>query len=257
MMKPIALFIIDGMRPDGLTRAYTPVLDKLMQDGTYTLTARTVMPSMTLPCHMSLFHSVLPERHGVTTNTYTPQVRPINGLFEVLSAAGLKTAAFYGWDGLRDTARPGSLHTVFATKDHQDPNGEGDKQLSELAAYWLTKNSVDFAFLHLEFVDVVGHAYGWMSEQYLRAISNADKCIGRVLKVLPEDTTVFVSSDHGGHAQTHGTDSPEDMTIPLIIRHDGLRGRLKESINITDVAPTIAKLLELKTPKEWIGQPIM
>ncbi len=253
-MNKVVLFIVDGMRPDGMMQTHTPVMDKLMESGACTLNARTVMPSMTLPCHMSLFHSVLPERHGVTTNVYTPQVRPINGLFEVLSNAGLKTAAFYGWDGLRDTARPGSLHTAFFTKDHQDPEGEGDKQLSEIAAHWLVKNSVDFTFLHLEFVDVVGHAYGWMSEQYLQAINNADECIGRVLEALPKDTTVFVTSDHGGHAQTHGTDSPEDMTIPLIVRHEGLTGQLKDGISIVDIAPTITKLLELKPPKEWTGQ---
>ena len=47
-------------------------------------TAQTVMPSVTLPCHMSLFHSVAPDRHGILTNTYTPQVRPINGICEQL-----------------------------------------------------------------------------------------------------------------------------------------------------------------------------
>jgi predicted AlkP superfamily pyrophosphatase or phosphodiesterase len=253
----IILFLVDGMRPDGLMQAHAPVMKKLMQTGAYTLNARSVMPTVTLPCHMSLFHSVLPERHGVTTNTYTPQVRPINGLFEVLSNAGLKTAAFYGWDGLRDTARPGSLHTTFYTRDHQDPDGAGDKQLSEMAALWLANNTVDFVFVHLEFVDVVGHAYGWMSEQYLRAINNADECIGRVLKILPEDTTILVTSDHGGHAQTHGTDSPEDITIPLMIQKDELTGQLEDGLSLLDIAPTIAKILGLKTPKEWVGSSIV
>ena len=50
-----------------------------MKTATYSLTAQTVMPSVTLPCHMSLFHSVEPLRHGTTDNVYMPQVRPVKG----------------------------------------------------------------------------------------------------------------------------------------------------------------------------------
>jgi predicted AlkP superfamily pyrophosphatase or phosphodiesterase len=256
-MKNVVLFLVDGMRPDGLTQARTPVMDKLMQSGAYTLGARTVMPSMTLPCHMSLFHSVLPERHGVTTNIYTPQVRPVPGLFEVIHGAGLKAAAFYSWDELRDISRPGSLHTVFHLKDSEDPDGPGDKTLVDFAATWLSQNKFDFAYVYLGFTDNVGHKYGWMSEKYLQAISHADECIGRVLESLPKNTTILVTSDHGGHDQTHGTPSPEDMTIPLIAQIEGLTGKLQDGISIMDIAPTIAKVMGLKAPKEWIGKSIV
>ena len=29
---------------------------------------------------------------------------------------------------------------------------------------------------------------------------------------------LWFTADHGGHDRTHGTDSPEDMTIPFIIK---------------------------------------
>jgi predicted AlkP superfamily pyrophosphatase or phosphodiesterase len=252
----VVLFLVDGMRPDGMVQAHTPVMDKLMALGAFTLSAKTVMPSMTLPCHMSLFHSVLPERHGVTTNIYTPQVRPVPGLFEVVYQAGLKAAAFYSWDELRDISRPGSLHTVFHLKDSEDPDGPGDVELTKLAAQWLSQNKFDFAYVYLGFTDNVGHKYGWMSKPYLQAIEHADECIGRVLDILPRGTTSLVTSDHGGHDQTHGTPSPEDMTIPLIAHIEGLRGELPKDISIMDIAPTIARLLELKLPKEWVGKSI-
>lgn len=54
-----------------------------MREGSYSLRARTVMPSVTLPCHMSLFHSVDPGRHGILTNTYVPQARPRGGAVRV------------------------------------------------------------------------------------------------------------------------------------------------------------------------------
>jgi predicted AlkP superfamily pyrophosphatase or phosphodiesterase len=256
-MNKVVLFLVDGMRPDGLQKVHTPVMDNLMQTGAFTLTAQTVMPSMTLPCHMSLFHSVLPERHGVTSNVYTPQVRPVPGLFEVIQHGGLKAVMFHSWDELRDVARPGSIHTSLYLKDSQDPDCSGDTSLVDLTVQWLSKNDFDFAYVYLGFTDNVGHKYGWMSERYLQAIEHADTCIRRVLEFLPKDTTILVTSDHGGHDQTHGTPSPEDMTIPFIMAGEGIQKGELGKVHITDIAPTIAKRLELKPPKEWIGRALI
>ena len=101
------LILVDGMRPDALTNI--PTAQKIIARAKSTMSARTVMPSVTLPCHVSLFHSVDPARHGIMTNTYVPQVRPINGLCEVLSRANKSCAFFYNWHELRDLVRPGSL----------------------------------------------------------------------------------------------------------------------------------------------------
>ena len=88
-MKAV-IILVDGMRPDGLMEI--PYAKAMSEKASFTMNARTVYPSVTLPCHMSLFHSVDPSRHGVTTNTYTPQVRPVKGLCEVLNDNG-KTCA--------------------------------------------------------------------------------------------------------------------------------------------------------------------
>ena len=58
MDKKIILMSIDGMRPDGALKCGHPFVQELMSRSSYSLNARTVMPSVTLPCHMSLFHSV-------------------------------------------------------------------------------------------------------------------------------------------------------------------------------------------------------
>ena len=75
-MKKVILILSDGFRPDALTSCGNPYGRELLEKGSYSLEARTVCPSVTLPCHMSLFHSVPPQRHGILTNTYVPQVRP-------------------------------------------------------------------------------------------------------------------------------------------------------------------------------------
>ena len=69
-MKKVILICIDGMRPDAFLACGNPYAEELRRISAHTLDAVTVMPSLTLPCHMSMFHSVPPMRHGITTNTY-------------------------------------------------------------------------------------------------------------------------------------------------------------------------------------------
>ena len=76
----VTLILVDGMRPDGLAQAPTPTLDRLIANGAASMSARTIMPSITLPCISSLFLGVSPERHGITSNVYTPPARAVPGL---------------------------------------------------------------------------------------------------------------------------------------------------------------------------------
>ena len=108
----VVMILPDGMRPDSLPDMEKA--QKIIAESSYTMNALTVSPSVTLPCHISLFHSVTPQRHGTTTNTYAPQVRPVNGLCEVLKQADKKCALFYNWEEIRDVSRPNSLaHACF------------------------------------------------------------------------------------------------------------------------------------------------
>ena len=91
-MKTI-LILVDGMRPDALDNI--EIAQKIIKKSTYTMNAQTVFPSVTLPCLISLFHSVAPDRHGTTTNVYTPQVRPIRGICEVLKGYGIVCAIIF------------------------------------------------------------------------------------------------------------------------------------------------------------------
>ena len=258
-MEHVALFVIDGLRPDGLQQADTPVMDALIASGAHTMTARTVMPSVTLPCHMSLFLGVNPGRHGITTNTWTPQVRPVPGLIDEIRRAGGKTACFYNWEQLRDVARLGSLNASFFLANCHDPQGVGDRELAEWAASWLSVNEAHFCFVYLGYTDIAGHGYGWMSELYLQAVANADRCIGMVMETLPEDCTMIVTTDHGGHAQMHGTDCDEDMIIPVLLSGPGIPPghRIERPVQITDIAPTVTGLLGLAAPQEWIGEAVV
>jgi predicted AlkP superfamily pyrophosphatase or phosphodiesterase len=82
----VILVIVDGLRPDAIHRVHSPHFDELMRNGAISLTARSVNPSVTLPAHMTAFHSVPPERHGVLDNTDRPLRHLGPGLFEQVHA---------------------------------------------------------------------------------------------------------------------------------------------------------------------------
>lgn len=246
------VILVDGMRPDALKDI--PQAQEVINRSMYTLQARTVMPSVTLPCHMSLFHSVDPERHGTTTNTYAPQVRPIKGLCEVLNDHDKACAFFYNWEELRDLARPGSLaYSHFCSG--KDLGWEySNNEVTDVAIQYLTTHDTDFAFLYLGYVDEAGHAHGWMGKEYMDAVVNSWENIEKVLASLPEDYTVIITADHGGHDRTHGTMMDEDMTIPMMILGKDITPQEMHDVSIKDIAPSITTLLDVKANKEWEGK---
>ncbi|MBQ4157913.1 MAG: alkaline phosphatase family protein [Clostridia bacterium] len=254
MAEKVILVLVDGMRPDGMIEAGHPFTEKLLKISSYALDAKTVMPSVTLPCHMSLFHSVDPDRHGIVTNTYIPQVRPISGLVDQLGMSGKKCAFFYTWEELRDLVRFDHLHTSLCLNLHKRENADDD--ITDAAIGYIAKENPDFLFLYLGDTDEAGgHAKGWMSETYLKVVNNAMNCIERVYNSLPEGYTMIVTADHGGHDRSHGTDLPEDMTIPVLITGPKFEKNKKlENVSIKDIAVTVASLLEAPKAREWEGK---
>lgn len=250
------LILVDGMRPDALTDI--PVAQEIIARGKSTMKAQTVMPSVTLPCHVSLFHSVDPTRHGTTTNTYAPQVRPIRGLCETLKQAKKTSAFFYSWHELRDLARPGSLSYSCFMKGGTFGYFKAGQYLAAEAISFLNENPTDFAFLYFGHPDAAGHDSGWMGEEYMESVKTSWDNIAKVIDGLPEDYTVIITADHGGHNRTHGTDMPEDMIIPLIILGSAAdRVKSLDEANIKDIAPTVTALLGVEADPEWEGQSLI
>lgn len=249
MKTKTILILVDGMRSDSVEGTYA---DEFFKTGFGGIKSRTVMPSVTLPCHMSLFHSVTPERHGILTNTYVPQVRPIEGLVEALAKSGKKCAFFYNWEELRDLSRPGNLMCSTFISLHEKENT--DCILTEKAV--LAAPEADFIFLYLGETDEKGHASGWMSGEYLAAVNNAWNCIKYICEKLENEYNIVVTADHGGHGRGHGSSAEEDMNIPVWFHCDFPRKNNKP-INITDIAPTIAALFQISPNRDWEGESLV
>jgi len=251
----IILLMIDGLRPDAIAPERTPNLSGLMARGASTRLAQSVMPCITLPCHMSIFHSVPPSRHGVTTNTWSPMARPVPGLVDLAHGAGQRCAFFINWEPLRNLNQPGSLHYSHFHDNVQLL--DGDDQISAQAVRWLPANRPEFAFVYHGTTDEQGHNHGWMSTEYLAQVARVDGLVGNLLGALrPDEDHILVQADHGGHDRSHGTEAAEDMTIPWMLAGPRIRAglALDGQVSLLDTAPTLARLLGLTPNDHWEGR---
>jgi predicted AlkP superfamily pyrophosphatase or phosphodiesterase len=264
LTRNVVLVSVDGLRPDAIAEFDPPTLQRLMREGSYSLAARTIMPSTTLPSHTSMLSGEPPEDHGVFWNNVLSaktDVVAFPTIFSVAREHGYRTAAFFSKSKFEPLQRPGTLDYS------QAPGGwfgrwSSDRTMADVRSY-LAKERPNLLFIHLADPDRAGHSSGWMSDAYGRAVRDADQALGELVASADGaygrgNYLLLVTADHGGHGRGHGTNDPLDVTIPWIAWGRGVNaGLLKDMpIQTFDTAPTVLWLLGLDTPDEWDGMPV-
>ena len=255
------LVLMDALRPEPIAEGRMPTLTRLAAEGASTLAARSQMPSITLPCITSIFLSVPPPEHGTLTNTFSRPNPPLPGLFEMARAGGLMTASFHGWDELRDLSQPGVLDFAFYHRSADPVSGNTEVEVCTFAGDWIAANRPGFSFLYIELPDQLGHRFGYLSTEYLEGCERVDRAVEILVRGLEragilDETLLVLTADHGGHERSHGSDSREDMTVPLILRGPGIKNNyiIDGPTRILDIAPTITHVQGLPTPPGWQGR---
>jgi predicted AlkP superfamily pyrophosphatase or phosphodiesterase len=263
--RNVILVSIDGLRPDAIKKFEAPTMQRLIREGSYSLTARTIMPSSTLPSHTSMLSGEPPEQHHVTWNnvvTAEQDVIDFSTVFSVARANGYRTAAFFSKAKFSPLQRPGSLDYS------QAPGGWFGKWASartvgDVTAHLKTEKP-NLLFVHLSDPDSAGHSAGWMSAAYGRAVQATDSALADLLEAAEQtygagNYSVLVTADHGGHGNGHGTNDPLDVTIPWIAWGRGVdEGEMEDvEINTFDTAPTVLWLLGVEKPEAWDGVPVV
>ena len=247
----IAIISIDGLRPDALLTVGAPNILALADRGAYSWQAQTVMPSTTLPSHISMLSGFTPDVHGIVWDDYMKERGPIPvpTLFSVARSLGRRTAVMAGKHKF-------TYFCEGAGSDVCSISSNGD---DEVTAGAVSSRAVDLLFVHLPDVDFTGHRTGWMSDDYLSAVRRADLAVGRIVSSLPTDTTVILSADHGGHLYDHGSSQPSDTTIPWIIAGPRIaHGRqLLSAIRTVDTAATAAYVLGFPLQPGEAGRPVL
>jgi predicted AlkP superfamily pyrophosphatase or phosphodiesterase len=261
----VVLVSVDGLRPDAIGAFHTPTLERLMREGSYALTATTILPSKTLPSHTSMLTGQPPERHGVFWNsvvTADADLIEVPTVFGLARSRGYQTAAFFGKSKFQPLQQPGTL-------DYSQAPGGWFGQWSSArtvrdAVGHLAASRPNLLFLHLSDPDEAGHRAGWMSGEYGRAVSSTDRAIGDLIAAADaaygdDGYTVIVTADHGGHGYEHGSADPRDVRIPWIAWGRGVRpGPLRDvSVQTIDTASTVLWLLGVTEPADWAGLPVV
>ena len=264
--RRVLLVSIDGLRPDALVN--TELGKRLVGMSSYSLNTRTIYPSLTLPAHMSMFHSVSPATHGITTNNYTPSASLGNGITETLTNAGKTVAMFYDWDKIANLTTVSDTQKLTKTYIPGGNPTAGMEQY-EASATALTNACIehikttptDLTLLYFGLTDEMGEEYKWLSDKYYWSIDHVLSNLFRVIEVLSDDYVVIITSDHGGGGKAsnaHGSDKDVDMTIPLLlIGKDYECGRaIPFATSILDVTPTVADIVGISGEEYWVGESV-
>jgi arylsulfatase A-like enzyme len=264
LTEHVILVSIDGLRPDAIRRFGAVNLQRLMREGSYTLGATTILPSKTLPSHTSMLTGEPPERHQVFWNTVATQQRDeieLPNIFSAARARGYETAAFFSKAKFNALQREGTLDYS------QAPGGlfgrwSGSRTANDVVDY-LVAARPNLLFVHLSDPDAAGHRSGWMGTEYARGVRASDAAVGRLLAAAEKaygagNYSIIVTADHGGHGLNHGSDRPEDVTIPWIAWGRGVKaGALAPAVVRTmDTASTVLWLLVVPEPADWAGSPV-
>jgi predicted AlkP superfamily pyrophosphatase or phosphodiesterase len=245
---------IDGCRPDALAAAKANNLIKFGRDGARASKAFTIPLSLTLPSHSSMLSGYDMERHGVDWNVPEPERGYIKvpTIFSVAHAAGLRTIMIMGKGKFLTLQLPDSLDEVHEV-------GGDEEGITDQAVFVIKKHNFDLLFIHFPNPDLVGHASGWMSAEYLARVARIDALFGKITAALPADATLIVTADHGGHDLGHGADLDVDRQIPWMIKGPGIRRgfTLNRRIETMDTAATALRVLGLSLDPVAQGRPVM
>jgi hypothetical protein len=259
---------VDGMSPDGVMKADTPVMHEMIRTGASSLHARGVLPTTSAANWASMLTGVGPEQHGVTNNDW--QVGEFNFPTSVTGSGGFFPSIFqiltdqhpewevgsvYHWGGF------GNLY------DHRfvdyDVNGKTEDETAALAAAYIKAKKPNFLFVHLDHVDHAGHEYGHGTPRYYESVAKADRLIGDIRQAtidagIADDTVILVSSDHGGVGKGHGGETLAELEIPWIVAGTTIKpgAKIELPINTFDTPATAAWLLGADIPYAWFGRPV-
>ena len=267
-IEHVIIIGFDGLSPDGIRKAETPVLHQMISNGAVNWKVRTVLPSSSSPNWASMIMGAGPEQHGVLDNDWQrdthslpPIVKGEEGIFPTIFGVvrhqypQAETGAVYHWDDF------GRLFEKKAVNYDKKFSTE-DSTATDFISYIQQKKPL-FSFVHFDHVDHAGHEYGHGTPQYYKAVAKADSLAGRILDAvkkagIEKNTLVIVTADHGGKGKSHGGATPEEAEITMIFYGKDIKKgyAVQQQVYTYDLAATIAFALKIVPPYAWIGRPV-
>ncbi len=285
---PVVLISVDTLRADhlpayGYAGVATPHLDALRRDSILFANAYSHVP-LTLPSHASLFTGLLPPQNGVRDNIGYSLAPRTETLASYLKKAGYATGGSVssillarstglsrGFDFYEDDIEPTAPNQSLGRVQR-----DGGRTLDRLRG-WIERTPGEklLAFLHLFEPHTPYEPPEPYRSRYPIAydgeIARSDEIVGDLLQFLKskglyEKAIIVFLSDHGEGLNDHGEEEHgvllyrEAIRVPLFLKLPGSL-RAGETISapagLTDVFPTVTRLLGLPAPPGLAGKPLL
>ncbi|MEO8633860.1 MAG: alkaline phosphatase family protein [Gemmatimonadales bacterium] len=262
--KKMVLVVLDGLRPDAITREAMPNLHGIARSGWQAADALTVRPSVTVAALSSRATGVSPAVHGFTSPASAPvgRITSLRPLPLELRRLGVETTVLIPQLGgaarwlAAALLRLGGVGRLVTAEP-------SPAQLMDAAVHQLAGSpNRELMVLYLNDADVAGHAWGWMSAPYLQAVAALDRALGQLVPFAQEpDTLLIPTADHGGGgvlAQDHDHPPPVNDRIPLILAGGRVMPGLvtDEPVRLLDIPPTVLNCFGGSAPAAYEGRAI-
>ncbi len=266
----VILIGLDGWGAYSVPKADMPNVKKLMNEGSYTLENRSVLPSSSAVNWASMFMGAGPELHGFTEwGSQKPDLpsRELShyGLFPTVF--GLLRDAYpsaeigyvYEWEGMAYLAEKQAMNFM----QHTPVNAQNPKGCTDAAVKYIKEKRPNLMAIIYDQPDGVGHNQGHDTDAYYQKLKELDAYVGEIVEAVKQagilDKTIFiVTADHGGIGKGHGGKTMEEMQTPLIISGKGVKkgNKITQSTMVFDTASTVAYIFKLDQPQVWISRPV-
>lgn len=266
VFKHVILIGSDGFSAEVMVKnpGKFPNIERMMEEGSYTLEARSVLPSSSAINWATVLMGAGSEMHGYTEwGSKTPEVKPaytthygmFPGIFGQLrdQKPDAVSGVLYSWDGI------GYLFEKEAV--NLDRFITTDDSIAQESVKFIREQKPNLAFVYFAEPDGAGHSMGWESAEYVAACEKIDSLVGVVWAAVQEtfdakETAVIFTSDHGGINKGHGGKTMSEMEAPFVMLGPGIPAghKIDRIVMKYDTAPTIADMLGLQKPEQWRGK---
>lgn len=240
---------MDGLRSDHVTTELMPNMAGLADRGAATMNARTDPAiTKTLANHTSQFTGRFvwgPTGHRIIVNedpgdtVHDSAGEYVSSVFDVVHDHGGRTVVYVGkskfylhersWNGefgAPDVVGEDNGRNKIDVFEKEDPVLAAKPFVDDLIA----GQGDTYGFFHIRTPDSAGHTSQWNSDGYRQGVMESDAILGDLLGLLEvagvlADTTIIVTSDHGGPTGDDGhekADLAENYTVPFVVSGVGV-----------------------------------
>lgn len=274
------VFIIsfDQAAPSNIAKADMPLFKAMAATGAHTWEAYTIVPSLTLPSHVSMLTGVGIQKHQILWNEWD-ETRPkltVPTIFHLAKARGLTTAMIAAKSKFITFREAGGLDTFVLP---EDANAKG---IAAAVTELLKKTQPNLVFIHFADPDTTGHKYGVDSPEKMQALADCDQALGVIRSAITaagiaDSSVLILTADHGGHDRsaeenadrakrgqshqpgTHGSADTADVVIPWVASGKGVKSGVTVTAPVVqyDTAATALWLLGVPVPDSFWGRPVV